>query len=89
MKIGNFTRKSHTKITPAQSTEITLMTAADFGEKQVVLNQLNLTISRVITVLQRMYLGRKGNAKNSPQNFPSLRNNVSAALHTAHTIQLR
>ncbi len=39
------------------------MTAADFGNKQVVSNQLNSTISRVITVLQRMYLGRKGNAK--------------------------
>jgi hypothetical protein len=39
------------------------MTAADFGKKQVVLNQLNSTISRVITVLQHMYLGRKRNAK--------------------------
>jgi hypothetical protein len=39
------------------------MTAADFGDKQVVSNQLNSTISGVITVLQRMYLERKGNAK--------------------------
>jgi hypothetical protein len=39
------------------------MTAADFGNKQVVLNQLNSTIFGVITVLQRMYLGQKGNAK--------------------------
>jgi hypothetical protein len=40
VKIGNFTKMSHTKTTPAQSTEITSMTAADFGKKQVVLNQL-------------------------------------------------
>jgi hypothetical protein len=40
------------------------MTAADFGNKQVVLNWLNSTISGVITVLQHMYLGLKGNAKN-------------------------
>jgi hypothetical protein len=33
VKIGNFTRKSPTKTNPAQSTEITLMTAADFGGK--------------------------------------------------------
>jgi hypothetical protein len=45
------------------------MTTADFGNKQVVLNQLNSTISGVITVLQRMYLGRKGNNKFS-SNFP-------------------
>jgi hypothetical protein len=43
--------------------EITSMTAADFGDKRVVLNQSNSTISRVTTVLQHMYLGRKGNAK--------------------------
>jgi hypothetical protein len=39
------------------------MTAADFGSKQVVLNQMSSTISGVITVLQRMYLGCKGDAK--------------------------
>jgi hypothetical protein len=39
------------------------MTAADFDDKQFVLNQSNSTISGVITVLQRMYLGRKWNAK--------------------------
>jgi hypothetical protein len=43
--------------------EITSMTAADFGNKQVVSNQLDSTISRVITVLQCMHLWRKGNAE--------------------------
>jgi hypothetical protein len=61
--------------------EITLMTAADFGNKQVVLNQSNSTISGVITVLQRMYLGCKGNAKNLIKNFLSLKNNIGAALY--------
>jgi hypothetical protein len=63
VEIGNFTRKGHTKITSAQSMEISSMTAADFGNKQVVLNQLNSTISGVIMILQHMYLGCKGNAK--------------------------
>jgi hypothetical protein len=39
------------------------MTAADFGDKQVVSNQSNSTISGEILVLQHMYLGRKGNTK--------------------------
>jgi hypothetical protein len=39
------------------------MTAADFGNKQVVLNQLNSMISGEILVLQHMYLGCKGNFK--------------------------
>ncbi len=43
--------------------EITSMTAADFGNKPVVLNQLNSTISGEILVLQRMYLVCKGNVK--------------------------
>jgi hypothetical protein len=43
--------------------EITLMTAADFGNKQVVWNQSNSMISREILVLQRMYLGRRGGAE--------------------------
>jgi len=64
------------------------MTAADFGNKQVVLNQLNSTIFGVITVLQRMYLGQKGNAKILIKNFLSLKNNIGAALHMVHTIQL-
>jgi hypothetical protein len=69
VKIGNFKRKSHTKITLAQSTKITLMTAADFGNKQVVSNQLNSTISGVIMVPQHMYLGHKGNAELLLKNF--------------------
>jgi hypothetical protein len=89
VKIGDFTRKGHTKLTPAQSTEITSMTAADFGAKQVVLNQLNSMISGVITVLQHMYLECKGNAKILVKNFLSLKNNIGAALHMVHTIQLR
>jgi hypothetical protein len=89
VKIGNFTRKGHTKTTPAQSTEITSMTAADFGNKQAVLNQPNSTISGVITVLQRMYLGCKGNAKILIKNFLSLKKNIGAALHRVHTILLR
>jgi hypothetical protein len=39
------------------------MTTADFSNKQVILNMLNSMISGVIMVLQRMYLGRRGNAK--------------------------
>jgi hypothetical protein len=65
------------------------MNAADFGDKQVVLNQLNSMISGVITVLQHMYLGRKGNAKILIKNFLSLKNDIGAALHTVHTIKLR
>jgi hypothetical protein len=65
------------------------MTAADFGNKQVVSNQLNSTISGVITVLQHMYLGRKGNAIILIKNFPSLKNSVVTALHTVHTTLLR
>jgi hypothetical protein len=38
------------------------MTAADFGDKQVVSKLSNSTISGVITELHHMYLGRKGNA---------------------------
>jgi hypothetical protein len=68
--------------------EITSMTAADFGNKQVVLNQLNSTISGVITVLQCMYLGHKKNAKILIKNFLSLKNNIGAALHTVHMILL-
>ncbi len=45
------------------------MTAADFGDKQIALNQLSSTISGEILVLQRMYLGRKGNAKILIKNF--------------------
>jgi hypothetical protein len=33
--------------------------------------------------------GVQGECRNSPQNFPRLKNNVGAALHMAHTIQLR
>jgi hypothetical protein len=65
------------------------MTAADFGDKQVVSNQSNSAISGVITVLQRMYLGRKGNAEILIKKFPSLKNNIGAALHTEHTIPLQ
>ncbi len=43
--------------------KITSMTTADFGNKHVVLNQSNSMMSGVIMVLQRMYLGRKENAK--------------------------
>ncbi len=75
VKIGNFTKKSHTKITLTQSMEITLMTA-----KQVVLNQSNSMISRVIMVLQCMYLGRKGDAKILLKIF-YLKNNIGTALH--------
>jgi hypothetical protein len=89
VKIGNFTRKGHTKITAAQSTEITSMTTADFSDKRVVSNQSNSTNIRVITVLQRMYLGCKGNAKILIKKFSSLKNNIGAALHTVHMIQLR
>ena len=65
------------------------MTTADFGNKQLVSNQSNSTIPGVITVLQRMYLGRKGDAKILLEKFPSLKNNIGAALHKVHTIQLR
>ncbi len=65
------------------------MTAVDFGNKRVVLNQSNSTISKVIMVLQRMYLGRKGNAEILIKNFISLKNDIGAALHTVHTIQLQ
>jgi hypothetical protein len=65
------------------------MTAPHFGNKQVVLNQSNSTISGVIMVLQRMYLGRKGNAKILIKNFLSLKNDIGTALHTVHMIQLQ
>jgi hypothetical protein len=65
------------------------MTTADFGDKQVVWNQSNSMISGVITVLQRMYLGQKGNAKILIKNFQSLKNDIGAASHMVHTIQLR
>ena len=68
--------------------EITLMTAADFGKQQVVSNQLNSTISGVITVLQCMYLGHKGNAKTLIKNLISLKIDIGATLHIVHTIQL-
>jgi hypothetical protein len=67
--------------------QITLMTTADFGNKQVVLNQSNSMLFEVITVLQHMYLGHKGNAK-ILLNFFKSENNVGAALHTVRTIQL-
>jgi hypothetical protein len=60
------------------------MTAAGFGNKQVVLNQSNSTIFGVITVLQHMYLGRKGNAEILLLIF----HNIGAALHMVHMIQL-
>jgi hypothetical protein len=62
------------------------MTTADFSDKP---NQSNSMIFGVITVLQHMYLGRKGNAKILIKNFLSLKNDIGAALHTVHTIQLR
>jgi hypothetical protein len=65
------------------------MTASDFGYKQAVSNQSNSTISKVIMVLQRMYLGHKGNAKILIKNFLSLKNVIGAALHMVHTIQLQ
>ncbi len=40
-------------------------------------------------VLQRMYLGRKGNAEIIIENFLSLKNDIGATLHTVHMIQLR
>jgi hypothetical protein len=58
-----FLQERVTKITPSKSTDITLITAADFGNKQVVLNHLNSSISGEILVLQHMYLARKENAK--------------------------
>jgi hypothetical protein len=68
--------------------EITSMTAAVFGDKQVVLNQSNSTKSGVITVLHRMYLERKGNAEILIKKIQSLKNGISATLHTVHKIQL-
>ncbi len=64
-----------------QEVEITLMAAADFGDKQAVLDQSNSMISGVITVMQRMYLGRKGNAKNLLK-FSSLKNNEVEGIQT-------
>jgi hypothetical protein len=88
MKIGNFTRKSHTKIIPAQSMEITSMTTADFGNKQVVLNQSNSKISRVITVLQSISTWGARVMPKFSSNFPKSENNVGTALQTVHMIQL-
>ncbi len=33
--------------------------------------------------------GAQGDGRNSPQNLPSLKDNIGATLHTVHTIQLR
>ncbi len=41
-----------------------------------------------ILVPQRMYLGRKGNARILIKNIQSLKNNIGAALYMVHTIQL-
>jgi hypothetical protein len=44
-------------------------------------------ISGVITVLQRMYLGYKGNAKILIKNFPRLKNDIGAALEWFYLVQ--
>ncbi len=54
-----------------------------------VIQHFLLKLGNEQVVLQRMYLGHKGNAEIIIENFLSLKNDIGAALHTVHTIQLR